>query len=270
MPPENVTQKDQYNFTVRSTDSDFNYSVDIKNGICDCLAGQTGSICKHQVACANVHLQQLPQYFESTKENRRWLAGVALGIDKVPELSFFCDLQESPPDELVHNDGNNVLKNASNIEVEAQALHSGSEESTSDNGSSDFTDEASTLRLPLDIANDIKDVMLEMFNRFGDDNTRVGMEAMLKKLKSAKTGSQYNSYLFSLGSSMSRIQGAGRGKIPCQPTSISRRGPGMPRGAAPLGKGRKRKNSLLLKAAKRPRNLAYNIACNQANGKSHG
>lgn len=89
MPPENVTQADQNHFTVKSTDRDFNCDVDIKNDICDCLAGQTGSICKHQVACANVHLQQLPQLFESTKENRRWLAGVAMGIDKVRELFFF-------------------------------------------------------------------------------------------------------------------------------------------------------------------------------------
>ena len=78
-----------------------------------------------------------------------------------------------------------------------------------------------------------------------------------------------NSMLYSLGSDFTAT-GAGRGKIRCQPASITRRGQGKPKGAAPLRKGRK-PNSLMQNAkTKRPRNLAENIGKNLANAKSHG
>ena len=78
-----------------------------------------------------------------------------------------------------------------------------------------------------------------------------------------------NSMLHSLGSDLC-TKGAGRGKIRCQPASIAGGAAGKPRGAAPLGKGRK-PNTLSANAkSKRPRNLAQNIAKNLANAKSHG
>lgn len=93
--------------------------------------------------------------------------------------------------------------------------------------------------------------------------------AMKVGRKYCKSSSHLNSAFSPMFSrDLSKIcGGAVRGKIHCQPTSIARRNPGVPRGAAPIGKGRKRRVSLLEKAAKRERNLSLNISKNLPNAK---
>lgn len=118
---------------------------------------------------------------------------------------------------------------------------------------------------------DTKDLVTAIENAvslFGKSDTVAALHSLTRKINAVKTTNQLNSLLYSVGSCVAR-KGAGRGKIPCQPTSIARRGPGRPRGAAALGKGR-RPATLPQPKAKRPRNLAKNIKDNVANAKSHG
>ncbi|XP_050699733.1 uncharacterized protein LOC126987091 [Eriocheir sinensis] len=72
------------------------YKVDMQTGFCECVVGQTGSLCKHQAACAEHSMVVLPQVFTATSENRRWLASVAVGEEKTPPASFFEGLLETP------------------------------------------------------------------------------------------------------------------------------------------------------------------------------
>lgn len=87
-------------------------------------------------------------------------------------------------------------------------------------------------------------------------------------MNSVTSTNGFNSQLHSIGSAV-RSGGAGRGKIPCQPTSISRRANGRPRGAAALCKGR-RPAGAATASSKRTRNLAENVKKNLANAKSQG
>ena len=64
-------------------------------------------------------------------------------------------------------------------------------------------------------------------------------------------------------------------RIAVQPTGIARRGEGQPRGASALSKGRPRKRKagevkVASVPSKRQRNMALNVALNQANSRSHG
>ena len=123
-----------------------------------------------------------------------------------------------------------------------------------------------------DSPTNIEDMLVtlkEVYKKFGDGESPKALDIWVKRIKSIKSSSQFNSYFSSFGSSMIRIGGAGRGKIPCQPSSIVRREAGLPRGAAPIGKGRKRKNAHVPRVTKQPRNLALSILNNQPNAKSH-
>ena len=116
---------------------------------------------------------------------------------------------------------------------------------------------------------DLLVTLKKVYKKFGDGESPKAIDILVKRLKSIKSSSQFNNYCYSYGSSRIRIGGAGRGKIPCQPSSIARKEPGLPRGAAPIGKGRKRMKAHIPRVAKRPRNLALSILNNQANAKSH-
>ena len=72
----------------------FSYTVDISLGMCSCVAGGTGVICKHQIAVAEATMTALPQMFVTSMDNRKMLAEVALGEDKVPD-DLFKDLVPS-------------------------------------------------------------------------------------------------------------------------------------------------------------------------------
>jgi len=75
------------------------------------------------------------------------------------------------------------------------------------------------------------------------------IEKLIQRVTTVRSSNQLDSILHCTGAA---LPGAcGRGKIPCQPTSVARRQVGMPRGAAPIGKGRKRKGNLIDKALKR-------------------
>lgn len=111
------------------------------------------------------------------------------------------------------------------------------------------------------------DALVKACAEYGNADTLLGIEKFKDRLKFIKSGNQLNSFLNIMGSSMKK--GAGRGKIPCQPTSIARRTPGMPRGAATIGKGR-RPSSTHTSRPKRPHNLTHNVHSNVANAKSHG
>lgn len=114
----------------------------------------------------------------------------------------------------------------------------------------------------------LMDILLKNVDQYGDSGTEEALTTLIKKMSSVKTPNQLNSILHSSGSSL-KHHGAGRGKIPCQPTSIARRQVGTPRGMASIGKGRKRQGSLLSKTPKRQRNLALNVSQNVPNAKSH-
>ena len=93
--------------------------------------------------------------------------------------------------------------------------------------------------------------------------------AALKKMKqqvnSVRTSAQLNSMISCFGR---KAFGNSHRKIPVQPTAVSRRCTGLPRGIAPLGNGRPPK-ALPKSQRKRKRNLTTDIGINQPNATSH-
>ena len=126
----------------------------------------------------------------------------------------------------------------------------------------DFKENVPVVAVPtFSIANSVKvshevaNELVAATNRLADEHTEIALKKVLERVKSLTTPNALNSFLSVLGSS-TRHGGAGRGKIPCQPTSIARRKEGTPRGAAPLCKGRRPKS--ISSQPKRPRNLSQN------------
>lgn len=295
---------DEYKFTVKSSsETDVLYTVDLKTGICNCKVGQTGQACKHQVACSEAFLMKLPQILSYTPENRQWLAGIVLGKENVPPLDFFADLKDctvmQEKSSGVSSNNNDVSAVSSStsplntVKTEKEdhnitnvpAIH----DDHSSNGvienqlqmqststeivpKHEFVgDNVKPTKVGLDRLNELSSTLLELLSKYEDDGVCEGLNMFTKKLKGVRTSNQLTSILFSVASSSAVSKGgAGRGKIPCQPTSIARRITGMPRGAAPIGKGRKRAGNLIEKNGKRQRNLFLNVSQNQANAKSHG
>lgn len=105
----------------------------------------------------------------------------------------------------------------------------------------------------------------QVIGKFKNQETPVKQAKAI--INSIKTTNHLNSFLHNSSIDKKR-GGAGRGKIPWQPTSVARRNPGRPRSAAPLGKGRK--PGIIKTTETREHNLALNISNNVANAKSHG
>ena len=103
-----------------------------------------------------------------------------------------------------------------------------------------------------------------ILDQFGDNTTPLALQKASSRLASIRNSNTLNSCLFTFGSSL----GAKGGKIPCQPSTVSRRSEGLSRGRGTVGKGRRPQGAPSLKP-KRKRNLAENIRANQANAKSH-
>lgn len=90
VPLDNVTQCDDGVYNVHSeTGPSRKYQVDLRVGTCTCPKGATGAVCKHQVTCAEYSMTVIPQVFISTSENRMWLAALAVGKEKTPDIYFF-------------------------------------------------------------------------------------------------------------------------------------------------------------------------------------
>ncbi|XP_050694366.1 uncharacterized protein LOC126984618 [Eriocheir sinensis] len=272
-----------------SNETGVQYVVDLKTGICECKIGQTGQACKHQIACSEAYLLQLPQIFSNTPENRQWLAGIVLGKENVPPLDFFADFKECPNKQenssgpsCNHNEKTAVTTSTSHktekqehsrsnspaipdehssnyVREGLELMQSTSTESVPQNDNSELVgNNVKPSRAGVEGINEMNSTLLELFSKYEDD-VLAGLHKFIKKLKAVRTTSQLTSIFFKAVRTTSQLTsiffnaassgvgktGAGRGKIPCQPTSVARRITGMPRGAAPFGKGRKREGLVL-------------------------
>ena len=141
--------------------------------------------------------------------------------------------------------------------------------SLSDSNKENMPPEEKTNEVCDDLLRTFKEVITEKVLRFGNSDTFAALTKACSRLSNINNPNTLNSFLHTMGSTVTPRHGKSGSMIPCQPTSISRRGPGVSRGAASVHKGR-RPDSLPVKKAKRARNLALAIATNHAKGKSHG
>ncbi|XP_064109014.1 uncharacterized protein LOC135217211 [Macrobrachium nipponense] len=221
------------------SDPTIKYDVDPEIGLCSCMQGQTGAICKHQIACAKFSMTAVPQQFLSSSESRHRLAVMAVGQEKVPDVAFFRKLNEDGGFEIT---GKAEIKEidsekTENLDMEEEPQDPISRTETM--SSSDADDFASRK-----ISRDVADAIVRVSARYRNSSTDLELKKFLRRLDSVKTANRMNSLLHCTGSAI-RNGGAGRGKIPCQPTSITRRSTGRPRGAAPLCKALSTRSGLI-------------------------
>ena len=93
---ESIKHKGGTMFDVASeSDKDMSYSIDLAICLCSCPSGNTGAICKHQIACYQYSAVHLSQDFSLSVEDRKaWTRIVYVDRD-IPNLCFFQDLKKS-------------------------------------------------------------------------------------------------------------------------------------------------------------------------------
>lgn len=84
------------------------FYVDMELGVCSCIKGYAGAVCKHQAAVAKnftIPAVNIPLFH--AKEARRLYAILARGESRVMEVKFYNDLREESSEEEDISPGNN-------------------------------------------------------------------------------------------------------------------------------------------------------------------
>lgn len=266
IPGDAVTQLDERGTVFRVQGSTgATHDVDLTVGWCSCVQGNSGGVCKHQVACAEVSMTALPQVSAWSKETRHWLATVALGRDAAPPVEFFAGITETTVEPVEDEESRE----------ECAATAAGETlDSDADGSSDDFVGEppATTPGPATKPSSEVVEELLSFFRttimNLGDGLTDQAAKRMTHRMKGLRTSAALNSAIHTFASDAS-TRARGGARIKCQPTSVSRRAPGTSRGAAPVGSGRPPK-ALSQRVKKRKRSLSQNVRLNQANAKPHG
>lgn len=191
-------------FSVKSQSlQDVTYTVDMNIGMCNCRSGQTGALSKHQVACSEHHLACLPQVNQLTPENKRWLAGIAVGESKLPPLEFFMDLRESMPVPSTITDGNAACpeRNITTfIECEESILNDFSGESLS------FSKQDISLEPCIELLH-------KTVSKFSDALTDDALSVFMKRLGAVQSSNRLNSLFHTAGSTGASSSGAVVGRL---------------------------------------------------------
>ncbi|XP_047494262.1 uncharacterized protein LOC125042580 [Penaeus chinensis] len=189
----NCTEADRCKFTVKSVcNKDVQYNVDLTSGTCNCAKGQSGDACKHLINCCEAYLQQLPQDFRSTPENRQWLASVAVGKKQLSSLKDFADMQKVAPD------GSVIASWCEGFEGFPEAKANLKSKQISRKSKNNF-------RKALEGIKDLQDVLFQAINQYGDEDTSEAVDAMKRRLESIRSTTQLNKFLSQNGI----IEGAG-------------------------------------------------------------
>ncbi|XP_076036776.1 uncharacterized protein LOC143022436 [Oratosquilla oratoria] len=235
-------------YTVKSASQEgICYNVDLSIGMCSCLCGNTGSVCKHQLAASQYSAVRLPQLYACTVAEKEVLYKVIYGDKPMPTSNFFDGLFADTPVNVVSH-VNKEPAARDDEQGDVAVVIETSAQTTNENQSIDTSIDEFTSMINRELKRTKSTCMLSSFAVFE------------QRLKSCRNPAQVNTFLRTAGCTIFKASGAAKRKIPCQPTTIARRQFGQPRGKAALLKG---------KITKRKRNLALNILKNLPNAKIH-
>lgn len=269
IPKSNITKLNENKYKVRSSkNTELAYYVDVENGTCTCPDGCSGKMCKHHLSVL-MHEELSSKsmlLFTSTAEEKLKYCKLAVGAASCPSIEFFksmktCNISENSNDAVVASDL---------VEPDPTAEGYSSSEEFIDGGLA-VTEKHHRKLEEKHVDDLLSQTMSLMKKKFGSQwetvETAEALEKFNSRLNAIQTPAQLMSLLHASHSDSLPRRNGGR-RIRCQPTAISRRQCNAPRGAAPLGKGR-RPSCVSVPSTKRPRNLAYNVERNQANAKTH-
>ena len=91
IPMDKVQHVSGAEYRVQGSDS--LYSVDLAVGMCSCPAGDTGAICKHQLAASQFSAVKLPQMYGCSPTDKYLLSKIIVYGDRTSYgISFFTKL----------------------------------------------------------------------------------------------------------------------------------------------------------------------------------
>ena len=224
------------------------YSVDLSIGTCSCSSGNTGSVCKHQLAASQFSAIRLPQLYTCTAIEKKRLYRILYGDKEMPTTSFFDGLVAHPPE--------NEISQLDHINEEMAVCH----QHQKDVAAAGTVEVAETTEVLDERIDEFTSMLNRELKRTKGTSMLSSLNIFEQRVKACKNPAQVSTFLRTAGCTLFKASGAFRKKIPCQPTSIARRLSGQPRGKAALLKG---------KIIKRKRNLALNISNNVPNAKIH-
>lgn len=227
------------------------YEADHTIGMCTCV--------KHQVASAKYDMTAVPQILVLDCSSRQWLGALAVGAENAPK-DIFKGFTEVEQEEMYKEKGlepNMIMESNPVVEISDEDIERFEKENVAE--------DIGYVTADSEIA---AQALKNAVQQCASAETRVALQRFIKQTNSVKTPNQFNSLLHCAGSSLG-YSAVGRGRIPCHSNSIARRSPGMPRGATPIGKGRRPAAAAITSKPKRPLNLAHNIECNVAKAKTH-
>lgn len=244
--------------------SDF-YEVNTAVGYCSCIKGKFGSFCKHQAAVFNFYKDKMPNLPSISSESRYLLAKLAFG-DAVQEKEFYMPLVP------------NITHNLSESEIAFDCLPSTSTSTSNTIECPDDTVINDNINMNLEIiqnenlAKEYKEKICSLisnnFSKYQSTSLPI-LSKCIQRLENVKTATGWDSFLATAGSSIS-LRHRSRASIRVQPTTVSRRKPGITRGSQRLPVGRPVTGIKKKKIVKRKRNLQENVNLNIPNAKSHG
>ena len=257
-------------YKVPASDGETTYCVNSTIGHCSCVSGGQGGYCKHQAAVAILFKVAFPNSPRLTPQDKSDLYYIA--NNSRVNLSFFSPLQQKSD----LNGSEEIIK-----EIEDNAISCEKSDGAKDMGDifqsgDEFdTDDENipppTKRPRLDaqaIISEFENAYLNMKELLEqnttDDFVLKSVQTFSSSAKKLQTGMQLAAFCSS--SKLSRPRAGG--KIAVQPTSINRRKTTNSKSRRVMRSGRPL--SGIKRPAKRPRDLALNVACNRLNAKSHG
>lgn len=242
---EQIEEIDDNIFLFSSKNNNITYTINSAIGCCSCPSGISGAFCKHQFFLMkekNIAFCQSPPISPSEKYE---LAVLAVG-PKCPPPDFFESFDTCS--------GVNSFKRC-NLTSHSSIV---SKCETSDVTS----DAAPTVAIA---SKEQKDAIKEEFHRLSnllsDDLTENAAKKVLRTLKDVKGTSDLGKLYFFKSKNMKKIK--------VQPTSISRRRPGVTKSTSRIPSGRP-PTLIPSKGTKRKRSLKESIKENRPNAKSHG
>lgn len=252
---DDIISLNDFTFKVPSeTCKNMYHFVDLESGLCSCFQGSEGKFCKHQCAIYRLFDIKTKYFPPVTTEDRYIIAKLALG-DEAPNISFYEPfVLKSVSDNLSRDSLNKFHKEDSIVANNTPELFNVDHFKPLANDNKDSNIE--------EICNLIK----EHHSSFGSSFN--GLKILKDRLKKIKSEGQWENFIHTAGNCVP-LRVKRNATIRVQPTAISRRTPGVTKGAKRLPSGRRFKTEMTTRK-KRQRNLRLNIEQNRPNAISHG
>ncbi|KAL5239487.1 hypothetical protein ACI65C_006897 [Semiaphis heraclei] len=250
---EDIEELSDNIFKIKSENQNVYYEIDGSVGFCTCPKGKMGGFCKHQAAVYHHFGQAMPNLPPISVDARYSLAKLAFGQNVGPK-SFYMPLFP----ELSNNHSlNQDINKESTIQSSENPVNSNDIHLANETQNEEIDE----------YENQIISLMTDNFKKYNRETSSAVLQKCIDRLKKVKSSRTWESFLSTAGSNIT-LRHRTRATIRVQPTTLSRRKPGITRGSKRLPVGRPL-NSDKHKKFKRKRNLGVNVRLNVPNAKSH-